>query len=138
MKKALDLSRVMTEFDGKPIKEQVEVGEGDKVKLEFKDIQLKDALLGYLRRADRMGLNDPEQTIAYTLGFILVKLESEIELTTAQYDVLKKLADGGQVTIPNGEKQPVYGFVLRNQVKEAVDEAKNVEELPAQPEASKE
>lgn len=114
----IDISQIMTDFDGTPIKEQVEVGEGENARFEMKAITLKDALLGYIRRADKMGLNRSEQEVAYTLGFILAKAENAVELTTGQYKVIKKLADNGEMTLPNGTKQPVYGFILKNQVKE--------------------
>lgn len=114
----IDISQIMTDFDGTPIKEQVEVGEGENARFEMKAITLKDALLGYIRRADKMGLNRSEQEAAYTLGFILAKAENAVELTTGQYKVIKKLADNGEMTLPNGTKQPVYGFILKNQVRE--------------------
>lgn len=114
----INISQIMTDFDGTPIKEQIEVGEGDEAKFEMHAITLKDALLGYIRRADKMGLNRSEQEIAYTLGFILAKAESVVELTTEQYKVIKKLAESGEMILPNGTRQPVYGFILKNQVKE--------------------
>ncbi|OQA03773.1 MAG: hypothetical protein BWY69_00253 [Planctomycetes bacterium ADurb.Bin401] len=110
----------MCEFDGKPLQEQVEVGEGEGARFEKKDITLKDALLGYLRRADKMGLKEPELKIAYSLGFILAEAENVLELTTEQYNVLKKLADKGEINLPNGTSQPIYGFVLRYQVKDSL------------------
>lgn len=128
MKKVIDLSILMTDFDGTPIKEQVEVGEGENARFEMKSITLKDALLGYIRRADKMGLSRSEQEIAYTLGFILAKEENSLELTTEQYNIIKKLADNGEMTLPNGTKQPIYGFILKNQTREGVDKAANVEE----------
>lgn len=128
MKKVIDLSILMTDFDGTPIKEQVEVGEGEEAKLEMHTITLKDALMGYIRRADKMGLSDTEQNVAYTLGFILAKAENSLELTTEQYNVIKKLADNGEMTLPNGTKQSIYGFILKNQTREGVDKAANVEE----------
>ena len=128
MKKVIDLSILMTDFDGTPIKEQVEVGEGENARFEMKSITLKDALLGYIRRADKMGLSRSEQEIAYTLGFILAKEENSLELTTEQYNIIKKLADNGEMTLPNGTKQPIYGFILKNQTRAGVDKATNVEE----------
>lgn len=128
MKKVIDLSILMTDFDGTPIKEQVEVGEGENARFEMKSITLKDALLGYIRRADKMGLSRSEQEIAYTLGFLLAKAENSLELTTEQYNIIKKLADNGEMTLPNGTKQPIYGFILKNQTRAGVDKATNVEE----------
>jgi len=128
MQKVLDLSKVMTEFDGKPITEQRMEGEGKDRKVVEKDILLKDGLLGYIRRADRMGLKKEEQDIAFQLGFILAKAEGKHTFTTAQYDLIKKISDLGEMKDQSGENSPIYGFVLRNQIKVAVDEAENAED----------
>ena len=133
MKKVLDFGRAITEFDGRAIKEQRIDGDGEGAKMVAVELKLKDAVLGYIRRADKMGLSSEEQSVAFILGFIIAKAEGRETLTTAQYDVIKKLADRGETTEPNGEKKPLYGFVMRQQTKKMVGEAENVEEKPAEP-----
>ena len=131
MKKELDLGTVLVEYDGKPVQDLSAQKEGEG-EIQSKDLLLRDAILGYLRRADRMGLNEREQNIAYELGFIVAGQTGKMILTTEQYDAVKKLADNGKVKLPNGQEEYLYPFVVRVQTKRLIDGARNVEE-PAQP-----
>ncbi len=116
MRRRIDCSCQLVDFEGKPIK------------VDSKVFTLKDGLMTYIRNAGRMGLNEEDQNIAYTLGFLLGPAEGPVELTTAQYDVIKKICDHGKVTTAPSNSEAVYGIEVRLQMKELVDKAEMIEE----------
>ncbi len=119
MKKLININQVLTTFDGKPIK----TGEVD--------FTLRDALLTYLRNAGSMRLSDPEQSTAYITGILVAQAPTDtaLELTTAQYDVIKKMADFGKVVDGSGKESEMWGTIeVKYQIKNMVDSAENVVE----------
>ena len=59
MKKVLETNRVLTTFEGEPMRL------GDKAE---RPARLGDVLLIYLRNAGQMGLSEMEQSVAYAAG----------------------------------------------------------------------
>ncbi|GAC1503087.1 MAG: hypothetical protein NVS1B10_08110 [Candidatus Saccharimonadales bacterium] len=123
MKRTLNVNQVLKNFIGENI--QVEGTE--------KDLTLKDALLSYLRVAHMMGIGQQEEGIAYSLGFIIGPSSGDVELSTDQYDLLKKICDNGKVKSPNGTEQSVWSLEVKGQAKALVDAASPKEDdiLPA-------
>lgn len=116
MKRKLDLSQVIKNFEGKPFKETID---------KSPNLTLRFVILTYLKSAQWMGLTDNEQTIAYETGiFVAVSLGKTI-FTTAQYDVIKKLADGGKIERQE-QSDYVYNLEVRLQAKEMIDSAQTI------------
>jgi hypothetical protein len=112
MKRELNVSQVLKSFEGKEIKRDGVSGDV---------FTLRDGLLGYLRNASGMGLTPHEENIAYTLGFLVGPAEGKVELTTEQYDVIKKICDNGKSKNVQGQETNVYSIEIQYQIKEMVD-----------------
>lgn len=116
--KKLDVSQVMKTFDGKPIKVSDKNDE---------PTTLKIVLLNYIRSSDGMGLSKDEMITAYQVGCKLGVSDKEVELSTAEYDVVKKLVDSNEVKTPDGKKLPIYGIEISQSAKIMVDNATAIE-----------
>src|SRR5690349_8243021 len=114
--KLLDISQILTDFDGTPLTE------------DGQPLTLKRVLLMYLRYAD--GLSLPDEVTAYELGVKVAQGTDVIELEQHPYDVLKKLCDSGKVKI-GMQVVEGYNLVARQGAKQLVDAAKTKEEKPA-------
>lgn len=104
---------------------------GEVIKLDDKNGQpftLKHGLLTYLRNAMNMNLSDNEHNDAYVLGILIGQSDNEVELTTAQYDLIKKMADFAKVKGRNGDENIWVTLEIKGQLKDMVDNAENVEE----------
>lgn len=110
--KLLNISQVLKDFDDKPIKND-----------DDKEVTLKQVILTYLRLAAQMGLSDSELTEAYEAGFVVGVQNDTIELTSSQYDVIKKLVDKRKFTNGQQEVEVFPSIVVSIQAKRMVDEA---------------
>lgn len=120
MKRIIDLSIKLKTFDGKSLYSD------EKQTQEF---TLKDGLLGYIRNAPNMGLSDSEQNTAFVLGYLIGPETGKVELTTDQYDCLKKLADNGKIKTVQNQEVPLYpNLEIKGRIKELVDDAPQIEE----------
>ena len=117
MKKVLETERVLTTFEGEPMRLGEAGGE---------PARLRDVLLVYLRNGAQMGLSEMEQSAAYEAGLKIGRAEGRAELTQGEYDVVKKLADSGRITGPGGEGA-IFGLEVSGQIKRLVDGAETVE-----------
>src|SRR3990167_11365306 len=112
MTRKLDLSQILKTFEGNDITKE------DRVT----PFSFKDGLLTYLRNASRMGINDNEQNTAYILGVLIGQSEGDIEISSEQYDCLKKLADFGKVKLPNGQIDEIWQSIeIKLQLKTLID-----------------
>jgi|GEM_PF-6825583 len=116
--KKLDVFQVMKKFDGETIKVS------DKNE---NPMTLKIVLLNYLRSSDAMGLSKDEIITAYQIGCKLGVSDKEVELSTAEYDVIKKIVDSNEVKTPDGKKILIYGIEISQGAKVMVDKAVTVE-----------
>ena len=94
----LDLSVILTDFEGKPFEED------DKI------LNMRYFLLRYLRHTHAMGLTEKQADHAYTLGMLVggahPELPGEIEIDKDHYTTLKKICDHGKVSghTPKGDR----------------------------------
>ena len=116
--KKLDLSQVIKTFEGKPFRE------GDEKSAEM---TLKRVILTYLRSANQMGINPDEEITAYETGIKIASCEKECELSSKEYDLVKKLADNAKIK-QQGQEQDIFGVEIKVQVKKMVDEAEMIKE----------
>jgi hypothetical protein len=105
--KKLDVTQVLTNFNGEPLKE------GDRV------LTLKDMLLAYLSNAHLMECDN--KTAAYCAGVAIATGGKECKLEQDQYDAVKKLADNPQITDNQGNKKDFASIIVTQQVKKMVD-----------------
>lgn len=116
MKKVIDVSQALVDFEGRPIP----ISENDS-----KPIALKTILLAYCARAGEMGLSDLEQAGTFEAGMMVGAAGGKVELDQSQYDVLKKLADSGKIKTQQGE-QDIFGLLIKQQVKQMVNAAETL------------
>jgi ribosome biogenesis protein Nip4 len=119
MKRLINLAQKLKTFEGKTIKTSEQ---------DSSPFPIKTALLTYVRNADRMGISQDEVSVAYQVGCKIGVSENSIELSTKEYDLLKKLVDKNYIKIPNGEQEPLYGVEIAFQLKEVVDSAEIIKE----------
>lgn len=127
MKRKLNIDQELSSFEGKPLKINIDDNE--------RSFTLKDGILTYLRNSYRMNLSDHEQNAAYVLGILVGKSSGEVELTTEQYDVLKKLSDYGKSKdSASGKEQEMWNTIeIKIQIKDMVDSAEQVKEPDDKP-----
>lgn len=113
MKKVLDVSQCLRDFCGRELRLAGEEGAAT----------LQWALLAYCGAAGQMGLEPGEQMAAYEAG-CLIGRGGRVALDQRLYDVMKKLADCGQVYDPaQRERRDLFGNLVKSQVKLLVDAA---------------
>jgi len=127
MKKRLDVSQPMKDFEGKNIEEAKDPNEPEKKVV----LTLKDMLIRYLRSAHAMGLTDQEQNEAYVLGVLIGGAEKEVVFTTSQYDTLKTITDKAKIKQQDGKETAILPLEITGQVKDFVDCAEVVDEKNA-------
>lgn len=126
MRKKLDVSQALKDFEGKPLEERKNASDAED--LSMKNVILKDVLIRYIRSANSMGLNDMEQNEAYVIGVLIGQSDKEVSFTTAQYDVLKKMTDKAKVKLQDGSETSIFGLEVTGQVKTMVDSAETIDE----------
>lgn len=116
MKRSLDVTQKFENFEGKEFEEN------------GSPVLLKTIVLSYLRQSDRMGLTDAEQSTAYEAGLAISHGENPVVLTSAQYNVIKKLADNGKMKDGSGAESNMFPMEVRFGAREMIDSAPMVEE----------
>jgi len=114
--KTFALNQMLKTFDSKNMKEGVDESSPD--------FLLKTVLLSYLSNGHAMGLSCPEMGIAYAVGMKVGVAKDTVELEQAEYDVLKKLCDHGQIT-GQGGPQYLFNLIINQQAKNMIDEARD-------------
>jgi len=116
-KKSLDISQVLTDFRGEPIKESGQ------------DLTLKTVLLVYIMIAHNMNVlkGKEENAHVYAAGQKIGQGDRKIELTDYQIDLLKKLVEHNKVR-GGGQEVPMYGLVVSEQLLDMLGKAEVVKE----------
>lgn len=114
--KCLNPSQELVSFDGTPLLDDKQI-----------PLTLKDVLLAYLVNAHHMNLGADGEAKAYELGVLIAQGKKTVELSQAQYDMLKGICDRlGKVKVPNGTGEvALFGIVVTQQVKKIIDEAES-------------
>lgn len=135
MKKVLNVSQELKTFEGKPLRENDAFPDDAKIKdprnpekmIDNPVLILKKVLLGYMRVAHAMGLNEQEQTTAYEVGVKIGVSDGKVELSTAEYDLLKKVCDKNKITQQNGQEVSILPTEQGIQAKLMVDKAETID-----------
>lgn len=120
-KKALDFSTVIRDIRGDAYKVAVD-------KDTTREYTLADAVYTYLTNVDAMrSVTQEDRVILYTVAVIAVEGGVQ-ELTTAQYDSLKRIVDDNRATLPQQGELPVLSIMQHVPVKKLVDSATPVKD----------
>lgn len=119
MKRLINLAQELKTFEGKVIKTST---------ADDSPFSIKTALLTYVRNSERMGINQGEMSIAYQVGCKIGVSDTSVELSSDEYDLLKKIVDKNNITLPNGSEEPIYGVEIAIQLKEIIDTSEIIKE----------
>lgn len=91
-------------------------------------LTLKFVVLAYIRNSHAMGTSQEEQTLAYQIGCKVGVATDLIELSNAEWTLLKKIVDKNKIKQSNGQEEVYFGLEVSQQAKQLIDEAENIEE----------
>lgn len=126
-KRLVNLAQTFTTYEGEQIKLVRDVKHPEKTE----PLTLRDVVLGYCRNSNLLGLSDKDLDEVHVIAMLVGQAEGDVQLTTNQYDVLKRLFDTkGKAKTPNGQEQYLnYNMEVRYQAKDMIDQAPIVDEV---------